>query len=235
MPLNINQFFVDKSALITGKQAQQTHRFVLRVKGIDSALITNVTIPKYKITTTKYNILDYTVNYPGKVEWQSPITFDVIQLLDDTALTSVLGYFMNKLYNSAYYASPMGIGAGERDIVPIGKVYEARDKAAQFLNNGPNVGYTRTAGEGTVLDLSKQKLTAALGVIQINTLDTDGNIFDSWRLNGGFISAVTPVDLTYESEKLSTVKVEVTYDYASYGFRGVFAEEDAVVRITSIL
>ena len=52
MPLNINQFFVDKSALITGKQAQQTHRFVLRVKGIDSALITNVTIPKYKITTT---------------------------------------------------------------------------------------------------------------------------------------------------------------------------------------
>ena len=142
---------------------------------------------------------------------------------------------MNKLYNPAYYASPMGIGAGERDIVPISKVYEYRDKTAAFLNNGPNTGYARTAGEGTVLDLSKQKLTAALGTIQINTLDTDGNIFDSWRLNGGFISAITPVDLTYESEKLSTVKVEVTYDYASYGFRGVFAEEDAVTRITSIL
>ena len=65
-------------------------------------------------------------------------------------------------------------------------------------------------------------------------MDEEGKIFDSWRLNGGFISAVTPVDLTYESEKLSTVKVEVTYDYANYGFRGVFAEEDAVVRALPI-
>jgi hypothetical protein len=235
MPLNINELFVDKSSLITGKQAQQTHRFVLRIKGVDAALITNVSIPKYKMTVAKYNILDYTINYPGKIEWQSPITFDVIQMLDDATITSVLGYFMNKLYNSAYYASPTGLGFGERDVVPIKEFYDKRDKAAALFNNGLNTGYARQAGDGSILDLSKQKLTAALGRVEINTLDTDGNIYDCWRLNGAFISGITPADLTYGEEKLSTVKVEVSYDYASYGFRGVFAEEDAVVRILPIL
>lgn len=232
----VNQFFLDKSSLITGKQAQQSYRFILRVKGIDAALIQSVTTPKYKMTTSKYSMLDYTFNYPGKVEWQGPITFDIIQILDDNVLTSTLGYFVSKLYNSGYYASPMGIGTGERDVVSILQgAYEARDKAAAFLNNGPNIGYTRKAGDGTVLDLSKQKLTAALGSIEIVTLDTDGSIYDAWRLSGAFISGISPTDLTYMDEKISTIKVELSYDWANYGFKGVFAEEDVVSRITPLL
>lgn len=232
----VNQFFLDKSSLITGKQAQQSYRFILRVKGIDAALIQSVTAPKYKMTTTKFTMLGYDFNYPGKVEWQGPITFDIIQILDDTILTSTLGYFMSKLYNSGYYASPMGIGAGEKDIVGgLQEVYNFRDKAALFLNNGPNIGYLRKSGEGTVLDLSKQKLTAALGIVEIVTLNTDGSIYDAWRLNGTFITGISPTDLTYMDEKISTIKVELSYDWASYGFRGVFAEEDALTRISPLL
>lgn len=234
MPLNINQYFLNKSSLISGKQAQQTHRFVLRVKGVDSALITGVSSPKYKMTSEKFTMLGYDFNYPAKIEWQNPITFDVIQILDDTTITSTLGYFMSKLYNSAYYASPLGIGDGEKDILLPDSLYNARDKTAAFLNNGPNTGYARKSGEGSILDLSKQKLTAALGIVEINTLDEEGKIFESWRLRGAYISGITPTDLAYENEKLSTVKVELTYDWADYGFRGVFAEEDAVVRIFSI-
>jgi len=232
----VNQFFLDKSSLVTGKQVQQSHRFILRVKGVDAALIQTVTAPKYKMTTTKYSMLEYTFNYPGKVEWQGPITFDIIQILDDTVLTSTLGYFVSKLYNSGYYASPMGIGTGEKDIVGgLQEVYAFRDKAALFLNNGPNIGYVRKAGEGTVLDLSKQKLTAALGIVEIITLDTDGSVYDAWRLGGAFISGLSPTDLSYMDEKISTVKVELSYDWANYGFKGVFAEEDALTRISPLL
>ena len=223
--------FSDRSSLLNGKQAQQNYRFILRVKGVDAALIQNVTTPKYKVSTTSYNLMEYKFNYPTKVEWQGPITFDVLQILDSDLLTSTLGYFMSKVYDSGYYASPMGIGEGKRDLILPNSVYNARSKISTFVNNGPNVGYVRNSSEGTVLDFSKQKLSAALGTIEIKTLDEEGVVFESWRLNGSFITAVTPTDLSYSNETLSTVKVEVSYDWADYGFRGVYAEEDSVSRI----
>lgn len=223
--------FSDKSSLLTGKQAQQVYRFILRVKGVDAALIQNVTIPKYKVTTTSYNMMEYKFNYPTKVEWQNPITFDVLQILDSDLLTSTLGFFMSKVYDSGYYASPMGIGEGKKDTILPNSLYNLRDNISTFFNNGPNVGYVRNSSEGTVLDFSKQKLSAALGIIEIKTLDEEGAVFESWRLNGAFITGITPTDLNYNNEALSTVKVEVTYDWADYGFRGVYAEQDAVSRI----
>jgi len=226
--------FFDKSSLVNGKQAQQSHRFILNIKGVDAAIIREVTVPKYKVTTESYELLEYKFNYPKKVEWQGPVSFDVIQILDDEAVVSTLGYFMSKLYSSAYYASPMGIGTGERDLVLPNSLYNIRDKISSFINNGPNTGYVRTSNEGTVLDLSKQKLTAALGKVEIKVLDEQGKVFESWRLNQAFITGITPTDLTYDGEKLSTIKVELNYDWASYGFRGVYAEEDSVLRILGI-
>lgn len=226
--------FSNKSSLVSGKQAQQVYRFVLRVKGIDAALIQSVTTPKYKISTTDYQMLEYKFKYPTTAEWTGPITFDVLQILDEDLITSTLGFFMSKLYNSDYYASPMGLGTGEKDVFLPNALYKARDSISTFVNNGPNNGYARKSGEGSVLDLSKQKLTNALGNVEIITLDEEGNKFDCWRLNGAFITGITPVDLTYNSETLSTVKVELSYDWASYGFRGVYAEEGSIMRILSI-
>ena len=226
--------FYDKSSLVTGKQAQQSYRFVLNVKGIDVALIQGVTAPKYKITTTSYDFLDYKFHYPQKVEWQSPISFEILQILDNEAITSILGYFMSKLNNSAYYASPMGIGTGERDLILPNSLYTIRDSISNISNNGFNTGYDRTPDEGTVLDLSKQKLSKSLGKVEIKILDEEGKNFESWRLNNAFIIGITPTDLSYKNETLSTIKVDIQYDWASYGFRGVYAEEDSVMRVFGI-
>lgn len=226
--------FLDKSSLISGKQAQQSHRFVLNVRGIDVAMIRNVSTPKYKLSTTKYDMLEYEFNYPDKVKWEGPVSFEILQVLDDSIFTTSIGVFMSKLYDSAYYASPMGIGTGKRDTFLPNEIYTAKDKIASFVNNGRNVGYTRKPTEGTVLDFSKQKLTAALGRVEIKTLDEEGKIYDGWRLQGAFITGVTPSDFSYENEKVSTVKVDISYDWADYGFRGVYAEEDTVQRIFGI-
>lgn len=242
-------FFRGKSALNGGNQAQQSYRFILKINGVDAALIKDVTVPKYKINTTSYNMLDYKFNFPGKVEWTNPISFTVLQMIDEDSVTSALGFFMSKLNNSSYYASPMGIGDGERDaagnILPFAAVkeyaqvaYNVRNKISDFVNNPVGYftqqGYERLANEGTVFDLSKQKLEKALGRVEIVTMDEEGNSLDSWRLNGAFISAVTPTDLTYDSEKVSTIKIDITYDWASYGYLGVYAEEDSVLRVFGI-
>ena len=225
--------FFDKSSLISGKQAQQTYRFVLNIRGIDVALIKSVSSPKYKVTTQKYQILDYQLNYPEKVTWD-PIKCEILQIIDKEVFTTTIGFFMSKLYDSGYYASPMGIGTGERDIVLPNELFTAKDSIARFVNNTENSGYIRNSDEGTVLDFSKAKLTSVLGRVEIKTLDEDGKVYDSWLLNGAFISGITPSDLSYDKETVATVTIDITYDWASYGFRGVYAEQDAVSRILGI-
>lgn len=225
--------FFDKSSLLSGKQAQQSYRFVLNVHGIDVALIRSVTAPKYKVTTTKYSILEYEFSYPDKPKWEA-VSFEVLQIIDKDVFTTTIGFFMSKLYDSAYYASPMGIGTGRGDALIPNFVYGAKDKVASFINYGSNIGYQKQSNEGTVLDFSKQKLTSALGNVIIRSLDEEGKEYDSWRLNGAFIIGITPTDFTYENEKVSTIKVDLSYDWADYGFRGVYAEQDSVSRILGI-
>lgn len=226
--------FSGKSDLITGKQAQQGHRFVLNIKGVDAAIISKVNSPSYKVTPQSYTMLDYKFNYPTMPEWNNEISFDIIQIIDEELVTSTIGYFMSKFYNSAYFASPMGVGTGERDLILPNSLYNVRSKISEFFNNGLDTGYSRTADEGTILEFSKQKLVAALGTVQILLLDEQGKTFESWRLNGAFISSISPSDLSYEDEKLSRVTVKISYDWADYGFRGVYAEEDVVSRIGGI-
>lgn len=222
--------FFDRSYLTTGKQLQQTHRFILRLSGVDAALIQDVTVPSYTIETKEYEMLEYTFRYPEKVKWDGKIDFTIIEPLDEDVLTTTLGFFMSTLYNSSFYASPLGIGEAQKDATIPNKLVETRNKISKFVNNKPNSGYTRQANEGTVLEVSKQKLSSELGIVEIHTLDTEGNIYDCWKLNGAFITGIAPTDLTYENEKLSTVKVSLSYDWASYGFRGVYAEEGSASR-----
>lgn len=228
--------FFDKSSLTSGKQAQQDYRFVLRINGIDVALIKNVTSPSYTTELSTYSMLEYQFKYPQAIKWNGKVDFDVLQIIDKDIFTTTIGFFMSKLYNADYYASPMGIGSGERDAFLPNSLYKAKDTIASYVNNGPSYsnGYVRSSNEGTVLDYSKQKLTSNLGRVIINTLDDDGEVYDCWKLNQAFITSVVPSNLTYDSEKVSTVKVSLSYDWASYGFRGVFAEEDVVSRIFGI-
>jgi len=229
--------YFDRSSLTSGKQAQQQHRFILRVAGIDAALIKDVAVPKYKIDTTTYDLLDYKFNYPGKVTWTSPVDFTIIQLIDQGIFYSTIGFFMSKLYNYGYNATPTGIGSAERDITIPSSLFNTRQGINALFGGGIGGdlgGYVRSASEGTVLDLSKGKLTAAIGNVIISSLDEEGRVFDSWRLNNAFISSITPTDYTYDSEKISTVKVSLAYDWAEYGFRGVFAEENAVKSIVGL-
>lgn len=226
--------FSNKSSLTNGKQAQQVYRFLLRIKGIDAALIQDVTAPSFSIGTETVSMLEYKFKYPTKLDWNGEVTFNIIQIIDDDLITSTLGYFMQKIYNSSYYASPMGIGTGDRDLVLPNILFTAREKISNFANNGPNNGYSRRPSEGTVLDLSKQKLSYSLGTVEIRSLDTEGKTYESWKLNNAFITSVTPDNFSYGSETISKISVKVSYDWASYGFRGVYAEEDAVSRILGV-
>ena len=89
--------FLNKDTLVTGKQAQQSYRFILNIKGIDAAMIGRVSSPSYKATKQTFQMLEYKFHYPGMVDWDNEITFDILQIIDEDLVVSTLGYFMSKL------------------------------------------------------------------------------------------------------------------------------------------
>ena len=68
--------------------------------------------------------------------------------------------------------------------------------------NGLNDGLEKTSGEGNI------------GKIRIEQLNAEGEVIETWNLEGAFISRVAFGNLDYSSEEIVEVQITVDYDYA---------------------
>tara|TARA_R100000234_G_scaffold120046_1_gene105088 strand:+ start:2990 stop:3589 length:600 start_codon:yes stop_codon:yes gene_type:complete len=73
-----------------------------------------------------------------------------------------------------------------------------------------------TSGNESLSTIGKGNANAALGEVVIRALDEDGNFLEEWRLNNPFIVGVSFNNYDYSGEELSTVDLELRYDWASY-------------------
>jgi hypothetical protein len=62
--------------------------------------------------------------------------------------------------------------------------------------------------------LSKQRAVAALGQVLIQQIDADGKVNESWAVKNGWVSKISYGELSYDSDELVTVSLEIRYDYA---------------------
>ncbi len=76
--------------------------------------------------------------------------------------------------------------------------------------------YPNLVFEGKYSNLSKRNLTTDFGNIVIKTLDPDGRIVDTWRIYNPMISKISPSMLKYADDNISTVQVDLVYDWAEY-------------------
>ena len=93
------------------------------------------------------------------------------------------------------------------------------DATGNLLNVLRESGYnvpSNTAEAGAFSTIGKANSTAALGRVSIRALDENGDTLEEWVLNNPFIVGISLNDYTYEGEDLSTVDVELRYDWASY-------------------
>jgi len=75
-------------------------------------------------------------------------------------------------------------------------------------------GY-RVPGDANVLvTKSKFKASSNLGAVKILQIDADGNQIETWTLKNPFIKKVSFSDLDYENEDISTIDLEIRYDWA---------------------
>lgn len=178
---------VDRGVLYQGGPLQQSYRFLLKIRGIDVAFITNVSRPSYTIATEDARLLNWTFSYPTGITWEA-VTFSVKEVFEGYNLQTILGLFYKKLTDYAWNTpdfNPASISTGQ------------------------------AVGIGKGKDLSKLALKESLGPITIESLDSEGNWVEKWELHGAFITSVKPSQLNYEQESLTTIDITVKYDYAT--------------------
>lgn len=65
-------------------------------------------------------------------------------------------------------------------------------------------------------NLSKKNLINDFGNINIKTIDPNGNVVDTWRIYNPMVAKITPSQLSYATDDLTNIQVELTYDWAEY-------------------
>ena len=85
------------------------------------------------------------------------------------------------------------------------------------------MGYNLADSAESAADLSsisKGKANGAMGVIQIIQLDSDGNNLEEWELKNPFLKNVKYGELSYESDDLTEIEIEIRYDWATCTVKG---------------
>lgn len=83
------------------KSAQQSHRFILEVQGLNVAFVKEVKRPSFSIEYQEFDHLGYITKFPKKIKWDN-ISFTVIETYDYRALGTVLGNMIHKAQTTAY-------------------------------------------------------------------------------------------------------------------------------------
>jgi len=84
----------------------------------------------------------------------------------------------------------------------------------RFNQSIRSAGY-RIPGDANVLTTqSKKKATTSLGAVKILQIDGDGNEVETWTLQNPFLKKISFSELDYENDDLSTIDIELRYDWA---------------------
>ena len=88
------------------------------------------------------------------------------------------------------------------------------DGAATMVNVIKTGGYSPAIDPNQLSTMSKSKATNALGRVQIEQIDADGNMVERWVLWNAWIKDVKFGDLDYDGDDLTDIEIELRYDWA---------------------
>ena len=88
------------------------------------------------------------------------------------------------------------------------------DGAATMVDIIMTGGYSPAIAEDQLSTMSKSKATNALGRVEIQQIDSDGNAIETWVLWNAWIKDVKFGDLDYDGDDLTDIEIELRYDWA---------------------
>lgn len=142
--------------------------------------------PSYEISTEEYKLINHKFKYPGVATWN-----DVNISMVDTELHAK-SLYQALLFGGYKPTSPSGEvdGLSKRELHNQTKV----------ISGTPSTT-SSTANQGSLLE--------------INQLNGDGTVVETWTLHGAFIKSTNFGQLDYSSDELVKLELVISYDYAT--------------------
>lgn len=126
------------------------------------------------------------------------------------------------LNHTFYY--PGGVEWGEVTAKLVDPV--SPDAAVNLSRILKDAGYQPPTSVNDVTTISKRNAVAALGVVVIEQIDSEGSAVETWTLHNAWINNVDyGGDLAYGSDDLAEVTVKFRYDWASIEVPGANSAE----------
>lgn len=187
----------------SGFEPKREFRFKVEIAGIPAFYVKSVTKPKFSIGQGEHKFLNRTFYFPGHVTWE-PVTATFIDDAQGTVMAS-LGQVM-ALSNYGDIA-----GQDKQDIFgPDGAKFKTIQKQALTQASKDLTGQRPAASDLSVKEAGAQEIV----IRQLDSTGDEGNVVEQITLYNGWISSITPSDLSYESEDLSSYEIELRYDWA---------------------
>jgi hypothetical protein len=174
-------------------EPKRAFRFIVRFNGMPDAATwyaTKASKPQTEVSETEHKYLNHNFYFPGRTTWSTVS----ITLVDP--------------------ATPDAIGSLHQMLVEAGYIVPSNPTVLQSISKDRAVaqaGSPNTPGIG--------------GDIEILQLDADGNtdeanVLEKWTLRNAWVKSIKPSELSYDSEELSTIEVEIRYDWAELKTKG---------------
>lgn len=187
-------------------EPKRAFRFIVRFNGMPDAATwyaMKASKPTANTSETEHKYLNHTFYFPGRTTWD-PVSITLV----DPATPDAMHALHEMLVNSGY-------------IIPTNPTMLSsisKDRAVS------EAGSPNTPGIG--------------GTIEILQLDADGNqddanVLEKWTLRNAWVKKIAGSELSHDSEELSTIELEIRYDWAeikSKGFAPLHAiSEDTIL------
>tara|TARA_R110000796_G_scaffold238610_1_gene358994 strand:+ start:125 stop:718 length:594 start_codon:yes stop_codon:yes gene_type:complete len=186
-------FFADTGP--GGFQPKRKFRFLVTFSQLGNLtfMVKSINKPSYTMAESKHNVLNHVFKFPGVVTWS-----DVKCTFVDALEPNVGSKFYRALINSGYVA-PTSEGALVTGITKVGSTSALGEVRIKQLDGG-----------GIILPPGSDP-GEVLGAVDVT------NVIEEWTLKNAFIKGVTFGEaMSYDSEDLVDVGIDLVYDYATY-------------------
>jgi hypothetical protein len=173
-------------------EPKQKFRFLVKIGSQTLHNVKSIDKPTFTVDTKTYTMLNHKFKFPGIPNWE-PISMTLVDMQSGGAAS--IESQLNKMIQQSGYSVPISTNTLTAT--------EKASMSSKSFKSAFSGGGSSTEGFG--------------GTIDIVQLNSGGIPVDHWKLHGPIIKSISFGDLSYESDELTEYKIDIEYDFATYG------------------
>lgn len=189
-------------------EPKRKFKFLLTIAGatddetIPSFIVKKVTKPSFSITEGSHQFLGNKFYYPGKLEWKEV----------DITLVDAGGF--EEAEGPEGTVGTVASGPIANDVTS--KILSILRKFGYQLPSDVGTSLAGGFNAGSLKTFSKFAGVSTVPAIEIQQLDSNGQVIEVWKLNNAWIKEVNFGELDYTSEDPVEISLKLRYDWAEF-------------------